>query len=90
MNDVAIELSPASNSAALLNPAVSILDALGFGDQRNVVLARLFVVAGVAKYLAILQGRFAAKAVRNIVIEMKLYAEQRATRFVLTLLARAL
>src|SRR6185436_19155019 len=90
VNDLAIELAPASNGTRLLDPVVSILDALRLRDQRHVMLACFLVMAGVAEYLAVLQRWLTAKAVRNVVVEMKLNAEQCATRFVLTILARTL
>jgi len=47
--------------------------------------ARLLVVAWMAKNLAILQGRLTAEPVRNVVVKVKLDAEQCAAGFVLAL-----
>lgn len=62
------------------DPVMLVADAFRFRDQRNVMLAGFFIVAGVAEYLAVFQGRFAAQAIGDIMVKVKLDAKESAAR----------
>lgn len=71
MYDRSIKATPRAYGPRLLNPVVTILDALGLCDERNVMLARFLAVTGVASDLAIIERWLTAKPVRYYVVVME-------------------
>ncbi len=79
VNDRPIEPAPRPDRAWLLDALLAVADTLGFGDRRNILGRRLDLVTSHAKHLAVIKYWIATKAVRYIVIVVKLADVQSGT-----------